>query len=55
MNTWRVISTAICLAMSLTYCAFDVVHGFFVGHVYPELVDNEVGQKKIQNCRYVGK
>ncbi len=26
MSTVRVISAVICLAMSLTYCAFDVVH-----------------------------
>ncbi len=26
MNTLRIIAVAICLTMSLTYCAFDVVH-----------------------------
>ena len=27
--------------------------GFFVGHVYPELVDDEVGKKEINDCSYV--
>ena len=29
--------------------------GFFVGHVYPELVDDEVGKKEIKKCSYVEK
>jgi hypothetical protein len=29
--------------------------GFMVGHVYPELVENAVGQSEIQECRYIGK
>lgn len=29
--------------------------GFFVGHVYPELVDEAVGKKEINECSYVDK
>lgn len=29
--------------------------GFFVGHVYPELVEPEDAEKEIQGCRYTGK
>ncbi len=29
--------------------------GFFVGHVYPELVDNEVGSTEIKDLSYTGK
>jgi hypothetical protein len=28
--------------------------GFFVGHVYPELVDSDVAQKEIQDLRHTG-
>ena len=28
--------------------------GFFVGHVYPELMDNDVGQKEIADTRFTG-
>jgi hypothetical protein len=37
------------------YVRMGVSFGFFVGHVYPELVDNEVAQKEIQDCRYLGR
>ena len=37
------------------YVRFNISMGFFVGHVYPELVDLDVGTKEIQNCRYIGK
>lgn len=36
------------------YVRFSTSIGFFVGHVYGELVDPEVGQKEIQGCRYTG-
>jgi hypothetical protein len=29
--------------------------GFFVGHVWPELIDNPVAEKEIQNCHYTEK
>jgi hypothetical protein len=28
--------------------------GFFVGHVYPELVDNDVAQKEMADTRFTG-
>ena len=37
------------------YVRLDISFGFFVGHVYPELVDNDVGLKELQDCRYTGK
>lgn len=36
------------------YVRLGISMGFFVGHVYPELVEPEVGQKEIQDCRYTG-
>lgn len=36
------------------YVKFNVSMGFFVGHVYPELVTSEVGRKEIQQCSYTG-
>lgn len=36
------------------YVRLSIAMGFFVGHVYPELVENEVGEKEIQDCRYTG-
>ena len=36
------------------YVRLNVSMGFFVGHVYPELVASEEGEKGIQNCRYTG-
>jgi len=35
------------------YVRLNISMGFFVGHVYPELVDDDVAQKEIQNCRYL--
>lgn len=29
--------------------------GFFVGHVYPELVDNDVGEKEIRDLSLIGR
>jgi len=36
------------------YVRLNISIGFFVGHVYPELVENEVGEKEIQQCNYTG-
>lgn len=37
------------------YVRLNISMGFFVGHVYPELVENTVGAKEIQACKYMGK
>ncbi len=37
------------------YVRLGISMGFFVGHVFPELVDSEVGLKELQDCRYTGK
>ena len=54
-------STEVKRTLSLTldkeqtrYVRFKVSMGFFVGHVFPELVESEVGQSEIQSCRYTG-
>lgn len=36
------------------YIRFGVSMGFFVGHVYPELVSTEEGQEEITKCKYTG-
>jgi Protein of unknown function (DUF2846) len=36
------------------YVRLNISIGFFVGHVYPELVDNDVGEKEMQECHYTG-
>ncbi len=36
------------------YVKFGVSMGFFVGHVYPELVESEAGMQEIQECSYTG-
>ena len=36
------------------FVRFGVSMGFFVGHVYPELVSPEEGKLEIQNCKYTG-
>ena len=36
------------------YVRLDVSIGFFVGHVYPKLVENVVGEKEIQETSYIG-
>jgi hypothetical protein len=36
------------------YVKFGVTMGFFVGHVYPNLVEKDVGEREIQNCSYTG-
>ncbi len=37
------------------YVRLNMAMGFFVGHVWPELVEPDVGAKEIQNCHYTGK
>ena len=34
------------------YIRFNISMGFFVGHVYGELVDNDVAEKEIKKCKY---
>lgn len=55
-------STEVKRTLSLTldkgqirYVRLKISMGFFVGHVYPELVDAETGESEIQDCRYIGK
>lgn len=36
------------------FVRFSVSLGFFVGHVYGELVDSAVGLEEIKECRYTG-
>jgi hypothetical protein len=36
------------------YVRFSISLGFFVGHVYGELVEPDVGLKEIQDCKYTG-
>ena len=37
------------------YVRLNISMGFFVGHVYPELVENSVGKQEIQQCSYTGR
>lgn len=37
----------------IRYVRLNISMGFFVGHVYPELVEPQVGEKEIQGCRYI--
>ena len=36
------------------FVKFSVSMGFFVGHVYGELVDSAVGMEEIKECKYTG-
>lgn len=36
------------------FVRFSVSFGFFVGHVYGELVDDAIGRSEIQECKYTG-
>ncbi len=36
------------------FIRFSVSMGFFVGHVYGELVDSAVGLEEIKQCKYAG-
>lgn len=54
-------STEVDRALSMTleagetrYVRLNIGIGFFVGHVYPELVDDATGKKEIQSCSYTG-
>ncbi len=42
-------------ASQTRFVRLNVSMGFFVGHVYPELVEDAVGQQEIQECSYVKK
>jgi hypothetical protein len=35
------------------YIRFNIGMGFFVGHVYGELVDSEEAMKEIEKCKYI--
>lgn len=37
------------------YVRFNISFGFFVGHVYPELIEDTLGANEIQKCSYTGK
>jgi hypothetical protein len=37
------------------YVRLGISMGFFVGHVYPELVDDAVGASEIKELHYIGK
>jgi hypothetical protein len=37
------------------YVRLNISLGFLVGHVYPELVDDDVAQREIKDCRYLGR
>ena len=36
------------------FIRFSTSFGFFVGHVYGELVDEDIGQSEIKGCNYTG-
>ena len=36
------------------YVRLDISMGFFVGHVYPILVEDAIGKSEIANCSYTG-
>jgi Protein of unknown function (DUF2846) len=38
----------------IRYVRLNMAMGFFVGHVYPELVDDQTGEKEICGCKYTG-
>ena len=38
----------------IRYVRLNVSLGFLVGHVYPQLIPNETGEKEIQSCRFIG-
>jgi hypothetical protein len=55
-------STEVKRTLSLTldpaqerYVRLNISMGFFVGHVWPELIDNQVAEKEINNCHFLGK
>jgi uncharacterized protein DUF2846 len=36
------------------YVRLNISIGFFLGHVYPELVESEIAENEIQDCHYIG-
>jgi Protein of unknown function (DUF2846) len=36
------------------YVRLNISIGFFVGHVYPELIEDAIGEKEISDCSYTG-
>ena len=36
------------------FVRLNISMGFFVGHVYPELIEPATGEKEIQDCHYTG-
>jgi len=36
------------------YVRLNISWGFFVGHVYPELIESGIAEKEIQDCHYTG-
>ena len=42
-------------AAQTRYVRLGISMGFFVGHVYPELVDDSVGSSEIRELHYIGK
>lgn len=59
-GTYEIVtSTEVKRSLSLTlepaqtrYVRLNIGMGFFVGHVYPELVEPAVGEKEIKDCRH---
>lgn len=57
-GTYEIVtSTEVTRKLSLTlesgqtrYVRLNIGMGFFVAHVYPELVENSVGEKEMKNC-----
>jgi hypothetical protein len=54
-------STEVDRALSLTlkpgqtkYVRLDVSMGFFIGHISPKLVEEEVALKQLEKCKYIG-
>ncbi|HEX3797168.1 MAG TPA: DUF2846 domain-containing protein [Verrucomicrobiae bacterium] len=37
------------------YVRLNMAMGFFVGHVWPELIENEKAEKDIKDCHFTGK
>jgi hypothetical protein len=37
------------------YVRLDISMGFFVGHVYPDLIEQQVAESEISRCHYIGK
>jgi hypothetical protein len=55
-------STEVKRSLSLTlepaqsrYVRLNISMGFFVGHVWPELIDNQVAEPEISDCHFIGK